>query len=241
MVNNVGRTVCHTVPRRIRLTNPLRSGVSECVTCAGFCYFLGSLSGSFRSRPRSPPPDAVKRRVCADDPLSGTVVFSEAGVLCGQKAGLFDQRHTGCRLVEHLRVRDRRCPELIGRVRAIENLLIPVSRQIYAIRRDRGLCLRLGHRHRRVRHYALQGNRKITNGRTVRVQRGVCRITSIPFGEASLRARRGASPDPQAAAKDNAISSCRSCRNASVRPDLSWRLFANLLPGQSRRDLKSSP
>ena len=33
------------LPRRIRLTNPLRSGVSECVTCAGFCYFLGSLSG----------------------------------------------------------------------------------------------------------------------------------------------------------------------------------------------------
>lgn len=33
------------LPRRIRLTNPFRAGVSECVTCAGFCYFLGSLSG----------------------------------------------------------------------------------------------------------------------------------------------------------------------------------------------------
>ena len=69
---------------------------------------------------------------------------------------------------------------------------------------------------------AIQGNRKITNvDELYRVQRGVCRITSIPFGEHYAPAvvpRRTRKP----LANDNAMLVLSIVQEMhSVRPDLS--------------------
>lgn len=78
---------------------------------------------------------------------------------------------------------------------------------------------------------AIQGNRKITNvDELYRVQRGVCRITSIPFGEGiyapAVVPRRTRKP----LANDNAMLVLSIVQEMhSARPDLSWRLFASLL------------
>lgn len=78
---------------------------------------------------------------------------------------------------------------------------------------------------------AIQGPRKITNvDELYRAQRGVCRITSIPFGEGMYAPAVVPRCTRKPVSNENAMLVLLIVHEMhSVRPELSWRLFANIL------------